>query len=519
MRRPARWLPLVWLLLSGISGGCYLWLSERTYGLGFPLDDAWIHQTYARNLAQLGEWAFVPGTPSAGSTGPLWSTALAPSYWLGIEARVWTYALGLALLAGTAWVCSRWIALRQPEPRSWPLAAAGLVLFEWHLVWAAVSGMETLALAFMSVLVLCLLEEVDIRPIALGLLIGAAVWLRPDALLLTAPALLAGAWAKAHARVRLRHAGELLAGCAVLLLPYLAFNRGLSGEWWPTTFFAKQAEYAVLRQAPFVSRVMEQLALPLVGAGALLAMGAAVGAWKAAASRRWSRLVPLAWVVAHLGAYAWRLPVIYQHGRYAIPVLPVLIVLGIDGWAEVVDLRSSRSLPRVLSRVWAGALAVVAAVFWIRGARAYAAEVAFIETEMVTAARWVAENTPEDALVAAHDIGALGYFADRRLVDLAGLISPEVIPILRDEAALRSYLNAQGAAYLVTFPGWYPSLTAGASPLFATSGAFSPAAGGENMAVYPWPTPVSPSSDGESARRSGEAPREVEARPARPGGT
>jgi hypothetical protein len=55
----------------------YLLASYFNYGIGFPLDDSWIHQTYARNLAQRGEWAFRPGIPSAGSTAPLWSALLA----------------------------------------------------------------------------------------------------------------------------------------------------------------------------------------------------------------------------------------------------------------------------------------------------------------------------------------------------------------------------------------------------------------------------------------------------------
>ncbi|HET7144352.1 MAG TPA: hypothetical protein VFI68_10065, partial [Anaerolineales bacterium] len=55
----------------------YLLTSQAAYGIGFPLDDSWIHQTYARNLALRAEWAFRPGTPSAGSTAPLWSVLLA----------------------------------------------------------------------------------------------------------------------------------------------------------------------------------------------------------------------------------------------------------------------------------------------------------------------------------------------------------------------------------------------------------------------------------------------------------
>ena len=60
-----------------LAGGIYLVVSALIYKIGFPLDDSWIHLTFARNLAQHGEWSFRPGIPSAGSTSPLWSALLA----------------------------------------------------------------------------------------------------------------------------------------------------------------------------------------------------------------------------------------------------------------------------------------------------------------------------------------------------------------------------------------------------------------------------------------------------------
>jgi hypothetical protein len=129
---------------------------------------------------------------------------------------------------------------------------------------------------------------------------------------------------------------------------------------------------------------------------------------------------------------------------------------------------------------------LVLVAFWFLGGRAYAQDVAVIESEMVDTARWVAHNTPVTALVAAHDIGALGYFAERRLLDLAGLVSPQVIPFIRDEEKLAAFLDEQGASYLVTFPGWYPDLAAQGQLIFQTGGEFSPLQAGENMAVYRW---------------------------------
>ncbi len=64
---------LILALFAACSLAVYLGTSAQTYRLGFPLDDSWIYQTYARNLALLGEWAYVPGQPSGGATGPLWA--------------------------------------------------------------------------------------------------------------------------------------------------------------------------------------------------------------------------------------------------------------------------------------------------------------------------------------------------------------------------------------------------------------------------------------------------------------
>jgi hypothetical protein len=74
------------------------------------------------------------------------------------------------------------------------------------------------------------------------------------------------------------------------------------------------------------------------------------------------------------------------------------------------------------------------------------------------------------------------------VLDMAGLVSPQVIPFIRDENRLRSWLDANDTDYLVTFPGWYPTLTGSldGQRVFVTGGPYSPAQGGENMTVYRW---------------------------------
>jgi hypothetical protein len=88
------------IIISLVVVGSYLGYSYYTGYSGFPLDDAWIHQVYARNLVLHREWAFNPGQPSGGSTSPLWSLLLAGGYIVAFNPIIWSAILGWISLAG-----------------------------------------------------------------------------------------------------------------------------------------------------------------------------------------------------------------------------------------------------------------------------------------------------------------------------------------------------------------------------------------------------------------------------------
>jgi hypothetical protein len=493
---PARRRKLLLLaFVSAFSLSGYLLASHCLYRLGFPLDDAWIHQTYARNVGLRGEWAFLPGRPSAGSTAPLWSVLLALGHTIHLGPYIWTYFIGWLILLAVALVGMYAFSFLCPQRRTAELWVGLFLVFEWHLVWAAGSGMETLLIALLALSVLALVAAGNRSWFKLGALIGLSIWIRPDGLTLIGPALFAlilepGTTSKPVSWAdRLKDVARLLFGVGCFMIPYLLFNQLLAGAWWPNTFFAKQAEYASHRLFPLWERLISQAGLPLIGAGALLLPGFVYQVIRLICNRAWGGLAGALWMLGYLCIYAWRLPVTYQHGRYVMPAMPVYFVWGLAGMIEMIQLNSSSTWKRVFSRAWVLSTALVTILFWLVGARAYARDVAIIESEMVTAARWLASNSPDDALVAAHDIGALGYFSQRQLIDLAGLVSPEVIPFIRDEPRLAQFLEARQADYLVTFPEWYPGLVQQGRLIFSTQGEFSPMLGGENMAIYQWEPP------------------------------
>lgn len=485
---PPSW---IWIILAAVilSVSFYVLTSSRTQGIGFPLDDAWIHQTYARNLADLGEWSFIPGTPSAGSTSPLWSLLLAAlnKIWTGTP-FIQTYALGaiwLWLLAVFAEATFRRSVLSYRSP----IPIAGLmVVFEWHLVWAAASGMETLLIAAIIGLVLYLLQtKWQTRYAISGLVIGIGVWVRPETLTLLGPVMLVLLLDGKPIWDRLKAFSSVLGGLLLPFIGYLWFNFQLSGHIWPNTFYAKQAEYAALRELPLITRYLRELAPPLAGIGIIMLPGFLYKCYEAVKSRDFAWIGAILWWLGINLIYAIQLPVTYQHGRYLIPAMPVYFLIGLVGSYEGLAKPEGNNRGRWIAvRVWAAALIILLAVFYGLGARSYARDVAIINTEMVAAAQWLRANTQPDDLIAVHDIGAVGYFSQRKIIDLAGLVTPEIIPIIRNEEELKRYLDQQHAAYLMTFPDWYSQLNQGLKIVYTSTGKYSPAAGGENMTIYRW---------------------------------
>ena len=323
-----------------------------------------------------------------------------------------------------------------------------------------------------------------------GLLIGASVWVRPDGITLLGPGLFVLLLTDSSWRERLIKGLKVVSGFMIFFIPYLIFNYSLSGSWWPNTFYAKQVEYAVMQQIPFLERYFSIIKLPMVGAGILLLPGFIFYTWQAVQEKNWPIIAAVIWWAGYSALYALRLPVTYQHGRYLIPAMPIYFIISLLGLSKILQkVKIEKPIQRVTSTIWLITTGCVWLGFCIMGALTYSQDVAIIETEMVKTAQWVATHTEPKSIIAVHDIGAFGFFSQRDLVDLAGLISPDVIPFIRDEKKLAAYLDDKQVDYLVSFPEWYPDLVKRARLFYKTEGSFSPEAGGENMAVYRWQSP------------------------------
>lgn len=475
-----RYVVVVISLVSITLMALFIIVSQQTYETGFPLDDAWIHQTFARNLAERGEWAFNPGQPTAGSTSPFWTVLLATGFGLKIPTFYWTFGLGVLILALTGIRVYSWFM--KGKPTGWAVVLAIIVVGEWHLVWAAASGMETLLQAFLFLVVL--LELLAPKPhwILVGVLTGLSLWTRPDGLTLLGPILvtLAVRWKTSD---RLSDLCRIVIPFGLMLAGYLGFNFAISGSIWPNTLLAKQMEYQ--DTSNLVIRYFKLWQAPLAGVGMVLLPGFLYGIYQAIKKKDILRIAIILWILGFIGLYAWKLPVTYQHGRYVMPILAVYMVISLESLFKINLSKIPNTIQFVITRTYIASVVLVFLIFLGLGVRAYAMDVAIIQTEMVDPAKWIAQNTPPESKIAAHDIGAVGYYANREIIDLAGLIDPSVTPIIRKPEELAAYLREKHADYLMIFPDWYqPTLPIQTLEVFKTHGKFSSQAGGENMVIY-----------------------------------
>lgn len=474
------------IILSGLVVVVYSIVACLTYRCGYPLDDAWIHQVYARNLIDFHEWSFTPGKSSLGSTAPLWSILISIGYLINIKPLVWTNVLGWLTLFSLAQIVNQ-SARKQGFHSNLILICAGLlIIFEWHFVWAATSGMETLLCALINTLVILLLIPKNKSWFCVGIISGIGCWLRPDSFTLLLP-IGFGLFFAPNSSVRqsLKNTLIFFVGYIAVVIPYFIFNQMIGNTWFPYTFFAKQAEYAQLQSVDLFRRILQQMTIPLVGVGTLLFPGFVYSIFSMIQKRKWILLGGVFWFCLFIILYAYRLPVTYQHGRYLIPVLPIYYFWGLAGTINILaSLKSNKYW--IIKSTWIFSIIAIQLIFFVLGTSAFSKDVAFIEDQMVNVALWIENSTQKDSVLAVHDIGAIGYFTSRELIDLAGLVSPDIIPFIRDQDKIGIYLNKQNADYLITFPSWYPDLIKDLTIAYHGNTNLKDYIGDEFLTVYFW---------------------------------
>ena len=410
------------------------WLIGRY--AGHSIDDLFVTFRYAHNLAAGQGLVFNPGERVFGLTDPGFAILLALLHLATGVAIPWlaTAVGGLSMLAVAL------LLLREAEAAGRRLAGwiGGALVLGSAYLWSVHGGEAPTVLLLLSLAA----AVVERRPGLAGILAGVAVWIRPDAAV-GAAALGVLRWAETR-RLPRRY------GLALALV----VGAGIAAAWLyfgspvPVTLESKRIlgmlaanESVGLRfwgkAAELWSRFGGSGALALAAIGVL---GLPVLAHEPGRVGRLLAVNGFALAVAYplLGVpfFLW----------YTVPTAVALLYAAPFAIA---------ALDRLVARRWSGAATAGGRVLRAAVATAIAVPllVPFVRNSLTIhrftgwegrlpeyrqAALWIRDHSAPGDAITCDEIGVLGFYGERPIHDVMGLISPEVLPYL----ARRDFIGA-----------------------------------------------------------------------------
>ncbi|MCH8338084.1 MAG: hypothetical protein IH858_04435 [Chloroflexi bacterium] len=426
LRNRLRWAEV---LIPLLAFGVRLIPGPRT------IDDAYITFRYARNLLDGHGLVYNPGQAVLGTTTPLFTLLLSA---LGIPLGGSDASFPLiALIVSAAADAATTLLLIRLGSRLGSSGAGVATALIWAVhpwsVTFAIGGMETSL--FIALLSATFYLHLAGRPIMAAGAGGLALLTRPDALIFLAPILVD--WALVRLRRQGSSRGVAWREAAAFGAPvgsWIVFSSLSYGSPIPQSLFAKAVAYQLPASAGLV-RLLQHYATPLMWHEILGSTWIAVGLilyptlfvlGVLLAVRTTARAWPLfVYPWFYLLAYSIANPLLFRW--YLVPPMP-LYLLGI--YLGVA--RFSRDLKHWLPLALFTLLGLVGTLSaWTarpdHGPTRPAPKMAFIELELLyeRAAQSLSDRLQAGGVLAAADIGTLGYFAPGEILDLLGLISPE----------------------------------------------------------------------------------------------
>ncbi|MCB9849410.1 MAG: hypothetical protein H6817_01745 [Phycisphaerales bacterium] len=427
-------------LLLAIGG----WVAFRWF-TGIQLEDALITYRYAENLAQGNGFVFNVGEHVLGTTTPLLTLLLGLGGLLfGIE-HIPLIANVLGISAGALAAIAVYRVLRFANVGvRW--SAITMLVLSLHptMLWTTTGGMETpLVICFMATSLLAVLRS---RWALASTLVALLALTRPDALIWAGLVLLVMIW-----RAGRRSVGPLIA-FIVIVGAWTGFAQWYFGSPVPHSVTAKRAlelKYSVERGpmkefCAYGHWYLANLWLPhtygiakhqVWGWLVLLALGV-LGIARRRVAGGPLFLLPVfiigfcaAFYAGHAPTFPW----------YAMPLTWASVLLGMLGLWELWILFSlywrEYDLPRFALGVGVGVVVlVIAGSLANRDRVTYQYEKANQVNETGlrrVAGEWLADHAKPTDVVATEAIGYQGYYSKLPILDIAGLVSPQVVKVMK----------------------------------------------------------------------------------------
>jgi hypothetical protein len=498
--------PFSWrqpLILVALYSFAFIFLASALHvQYGFPLDDSYIHQTVARNLAHYGIPGFVPGERSSGATSLIWTYLQAANYrFLHVDPVAYNLVFSwimFALIGPLLFALARRDGLSART--CWILA--GTPALCGNFLWLGLIGMEHLLFVAASLAAIYFWFEPSSgapdgtdrgrwsSALCAGLAVGLLAITRPEAMVFGPLLLIASYLVSSETRRRsLLEMGAVLGIWAAFLAVILAANLYTSRALMPATLKGRTWLYfhtsggphspesilrflgAWVQRLPrmFSTHYVQQMSS--VGQvhgsfaffGFALAALALLGLSVLVAARPLLVGFLFLWAAMHFGIYLATFPTSGHGGRYQpltlLLVFPCLFFGTLwlfNRMASVVSRRIHESQTRTRA-IRTPALAATIVILIAGAASLHTWRVVTIDgvghinSTHGRIGIWLKQNVPPDATIAAFDIGRISYDWGYGITDLGGLVDPTYYHYLVD-GRVPDYLEAKHIQYLI-LPG------------------------------------------------------------------
>lgn len=461
----------------------------------FPLDDPWIHLTFAKNLIQYFSFSYFKNEMvTAGSTSPLYTMLLSLGMLITSNEMILSYVMGILFFVLSAIALYRLSAIEFYKENVFAMLCAGIFIIDKWINFIAVSGMETTM--FIFILILCAYFYRERRAVPFAVTLGLIMWTRPDGVAFIGAVvidyILVRIYSKGQLNLKLFPANDLKKIGIIffgIIALYFIMNLALSGSILPNTYSAKLTYYSPEFRSRFAFIETEVWRYFTEGAYYVLMIGFLFSALKLAFDlykKTYNQnTLYIAFILLLVIIYFIKLPYAHRFGRYMMPIIPFFILvstLGFRDLARVINKYSDNALfSKSIFYILIGITYFIGVQSYDEKRVDYAVQCKYIYDRQVMAAMWIRDNTNENDVIATHDVGAIGFYGNRKIVDVAGLVTPDLIKKINDRDYvnyMEDYLKKNGVTYLAFLREWYR--VSNQNALFSTAWQLPP----EIMEVY-----------------------------------
>lgn len=461
----------------------------------FPLDDPWIHLTFAKNIFEYLSFSFFKNEMvTAGSTSPLFTILEAVGFFFTTNEMLIGYAMGVLFFVLSAYAFYRLSVLEFGKEIIFALLTAGIFIIDKWIVFISLSGMETTMFIFILILASFFYKKRMALP--LGTMLGLLLWTRPDGVAFIGAIIIDYALVRTYSKNQLdlqlftgKDFRKIILSFALVAGLYFVLNYVLSGSFLPNTYNAKLTYYSPEFRSRWDFLQYEVWEYFKTGAYYVLMIGFLYSVGKLIYdlyTKTYNQnTLYIVFILLFVLMYFIKLPYAHRFGRYMMPLIPFFILVATVGFRDIARIINKYTTNALFSKsifyILIGITYFIGVKNYDENREQYALQCKYIYDRQVMAAQWLNKYTKEDDIVATHDVGAIGYYSNRKIVDVAGLVTPELIGKINDlsyVSYLQTYMKDKGVTYLAFLREWYR--VSNQNPLFTTANSLPP----EVMDVY-----------------------------------